>query len=304
MTDRTTPQTTPSIGRFAPSPTGPLHLGSLVAAVASYCASNEWLVRIEDVDEPRNMAGATESILATLDRMGFVWSKPEMRQRNRLPAYREALEFLKAKGLVYPCGCTRAEIADACLPAAGSGERPYSGTCRRGLPPGRQARTCRMRVEDTEVAFDDLIQGRVRQNLGRETGDFVLLRADGIFAYQLAVVVDDAAQGVNQVVRGADLLASTPRQIWLQRALGLPTPVYAHHPVALGSDGSKLSKQNLAQPVDEMAPEEAMRQALSFLGHRPPSGLDCAAQLAWARVNWDFGRVPPVPSLPLSHGDL
>lgn len=161
-----------------------------------------------------------------------------------------------------------------------------------------------MKVEEATVEFEDLIQGPIRQNLARETGDFVILRADGVFSYQFAVVVDDAAQSVNQVVRGADLLQSTPRQIWLQRALGLPTPLYAHHPVALGTGGEKLSKQNLARPVDEFDPGAAMRMALTFLCHEPPAGLASKAQLSWARANWDFGRVPRVPSLGVLDGIL
>jgi glutamyl-Q tRNA(Asp) synthetase len=285
------------VGRFAPSPTGPLHFGSLVAAVASYVACYRWLLRIEDIDTPRNAPGATDSILRTLERCEFVWSEPPLFQNARLEAYRDAFERLKADGLVYPCGCTRTEIADSAVVQTNSGERPYPGTCRDGIKPGRRARSWRMRVDAVEVAFDDLIQGRIVQHLAREVGDFVLLRADGIFAYQLAVVVDDAFQGVTHVMRGADLLTSTPRQIWLQRALGLAEPVYLHHPVATGPDGAKLSKQNLAEPVDVMEPHEAVCRALQFLNHPPPEGLACGEQLRWARANWDAGRVTKARTL-------
>jgi glutamyl-Q tRNA(Asp) synthetase len=285
------------VGRFAPSPTGPLHFGSLVAAVASYVSCERWLLRIEDLDTPRNARGATDSILRTLERCEFVWSEPPLYQSAHLEAYRDAFERLKSGGLVYPCGCTRAEIADSTVVQTNSGERPYPGTCRDGLKPGRRARSWRMRVDAVEVAFDDLIQGRVVQHLAREVGDFVLLRADGIFAYQLAVVVDDAFQGVTHVVRGADLLASTPRQIWLQRAMGLPEPVYAHHPVAVGEDGAKLSKQNLAEPVDTIEPALAVRRALRFLNHEPPGGLTCGGMLEWARAHWDASRVTKARTL-------
>lgn len=231
--------------------------------------------------------------------MGFVWSKPALAQSTRIDAYRAALDTLRSKRLVYPCACTRAEIADSNSSAAPPCERRYPGTCRNGLPPGKKARSWRMKATGPEVRFDDLIQGPTTSNLDRDIGDYVLLRADGIFAYQLAVVVDDAFQGITHVVRGADLLASTPRQIHLQRALGLPTPVYAHHPVATGSDGAKLSKQNLADPVDSMPPETALSLALAFLGHPPPRGIDCPGLLDWARHNWDFSRVPRALSLPM-----
>lgn len=287
-----------TVGRFAPSPTGPLHFGSLVAAVASYVSCDRWLLRIEDIDTPRNAAGATDSILRTLERCQFVWQNPPLYQSARLDAYRDALERLKRDGWVYPCGCTRAEIADSAVYQTNSGERPYPGTCRDGLRAGRSPRSWRMRVETVGLGFDDMIQGRCEQDLAREVGDFVLLRADGVFAYQLAVVVDDAFQEVTHVMRGADLLSSTPRQIWLQRALAMAEPVYAHHPVAAGEDGAKLSKQNLAEPVDLMPPDEAVRRALRFLNHEPPEGLGPEGQLAWAKAHWDIGRVPKVRTLP------
>lgn len=300
MSDNQSKGNPAAVGRFAPSPTGPLHFGSLIAAVASYVSCDEWLLRIEDIDTPRNAAGATDSILRTLERCEFVWQRPPMYQSQRLEAYRGALERLKRDGRVYPCGCTRAEIADSAVDQTNSGERPYPGLCRDGLKPGRSPRSWRMQVDAVDVGFDDLIQGRYTQNLEREVGDFVLLRADGIFAYQLAVVVDDAFQGVTHVMRGADLLASTPRQIWLQRALGLPEPVYAHHPAAIGEDGAKLSKQNLAEPVDLIQPELAVRRALRFLNHEPPEGLTCGGMLEWAKSRWDANRVTKARTLSVS----
>ena len=236
-------------GRFAPSPTGPLHLGSLVAATASYLDARahggEWLVRMEDLDTPRNQPGAADSILADLEVFGFRWDGPVVYQSQRIEAYRDALDRLKAAGLAFPCGCSRKEI---------DGDR-YPGTCANGLPPGKVARAWRVRGE----------------------GDFVLLRADGIFAYQLAVVVDDAAQAITDVVRGADLLDSTPRQIFLQGLLGYPTPHYVHVPVVLAADGQKLSKQTGAAALDRSRAGDLLWDALEFLGRRPPAELRRAA---------------------------
>ncbi len=266
-------------GRFAPSPTGPLHFGSLVAAVCSWLDARahggEWLVRIEDVDETRCRAHWGDEILRTLERFGLFWDGPVVWQTQRKEAYRHALERLRRAGLAYPCCCTRRESAGR-----------YSGRCRQGLPPGAGARAWRFRVESGVVAFEDRWQGRFEQDVEAEAGDFVLLRADGCFAYQLAVVVDDAEQGVTHVVRGADLLDSTPRQILLQRALGCPQPRYMHHPVAVGGDGRKLSKQNRAPALDPAWDEENFRAALAFLGMRPPSGLGARELAAWAVAEW------------------
>jgi glutamyl-Q tRNA(Asp) synthetase len=247
-------------GRFAPSPTGPLHLGSLAAAAASWLDARahrgQWLVRIEDVDEPRCRGQWQDSILRTLDRLGFAWDGAVMVQSARKDAYRAALESLQRNGMAYGCACSRRQAGDGA----------YPGTCREGLPAGRFPRAWRMRVDGGPVEFEDRWQGACRQDVLREVGDFVLLRADGYFAYQLAVVVDDGAQRITDVVRGADLLDSTPRQLLLQRALGLEPPRYMHHPVMLGSDGRKLSKQTRAAPVDEMRGEQAVAFALRFLG--------------------------------------
>lgn len=287
-------------GRFAPSPTGPLHFGSLVAALGSWLdarsCGGEWLLRIEDVDEPRCRPEAEAQQLAALEAFGLTWDGPVWRQSERKAAYRDALEQLKAAGQVFPCACTRRELADSSLMAIDGAQR-YPGTCRHGLPPGRAARAWRLIVLEAELGFVDAVQGPVSQQLARDVGDFVLLRADGYFAYQLAVVVDDSAQEITHVVRGADLLDSTPRQIWLQRCLGLPTPDYAHLPVAVNAAGEKLSKQTLATAVDPAEPVPALLRALRFLGQEPVPELRYATRdecLAWATTHWRMDTVPRV----------
>jgi glutamyl-Q tRNA(Asp) synthetase len=313
MTTSTPPSRT--CGRFAPSPTGPLHFGSLVAALGSYLEARtnggRWLVRMEDVDAPRCKPQHADAILATLENCGFEWDGAVMVQSTRTERYREVLEQLKASGAVYPCGCTRAELAALEVPAGIDGAPVYPGTCRAGLPSGKQARAWRLRLEGT-VGFDDGVQGPQSQRLERDVGDCVLLRADGLFAYQLAVVVDDADQGIDHVIRGADLIHSTPRQIRLQQLLGLPVPHYAHLPVALDAQGQKLSKQTLAAPVDAVHMPQALFAALRFLGQNPPEEVypqtvgDAASRraasaeiLAWARSHWRLDRVPPVLGLPV-----
>lgn len=265
-----------NIGRFAPSPSGPLHFGSLVAALASWldarAAGGRWLVRIEDLDQPRVQPGAADDILRTLERLGLYWDGEVIFQSRRAPVYEEALSRLRD---TYLCGCSRREIADSAVSLAADGAQVYPGTCRAGLAPGRAARSLRVRVAGS-VSFLDRVQGRLAQDLAREVGDFVLRRADGQFAYQLAVVVDDAAQEVSDVVRGADLLDSTPRQIYLQRLLGFPTPRYLHVPVALDAAGDKLSKHAGARPIGK----DDLQRALRFLG-QPPGGTLAAAVQAW-----------------------
>ncbi len=280
-------------GRFAPSPTGPLHFGSLVAALGSYldarARGGRWMVRLEDVDEPRTQPGATGSILATLEHCGLEWDGAVEVQSRRKAFYKDALDRLRAAGHAYPCGCTRKEIADSAL--APDGARIYPGTCRHGLASGRTERAWRVRTEGAMIEVEDRLQGRIAQSLGREVGDFVLFRADGYFAYQLAVVVDDAAQGITDIVRGADLLDSTARQIHLQRLLGLPTPTYLHLPVAVNPAGEKLSKQTEAQA----AGPAAIAAALAFLGHAPPAALRAAPAkelVAWGIAHWDSARLP------------
>lgn len=247
---------------------------------------------MEDLDPPRETPGAASHILYTLETYGFEWDEPVLYQSRRLDAYRAALKQLQQQGAAYPCACTRREIADSAV--NGIEGLVYPGTCRNGLH-GRVARSWRLRVTPDEIAFDDAVQGRQVQCLQRDIGDFVLKRADGPFAYQLAVVVDDHAQGISQVVRGADLLDSTPRQIHLQRSLGLPTPAYAHLPLATNAAGEKLSKQTLADPLNPAQRVPLLWQALEFLGQDPPAELkhDTLALLwQWALEHWDLHAVP------------
>ena len=270
------------IGRFAPSPTGPLHAGSLVAAVASYLDARahkgQWLVRIEDIDEGRSVPGADTAILALLDSLGMHSDREVVWQSRRKHLYAAAAARLGAHA--YPCGCNRREILDSRLGIAPDGAAIYPGTCRHGLAPGRSMRSLRLRVPDAgedAVTFIDRFAGPMTQHLAHESGDFVLKRADGYWAYQLAVVVDDAEQGVTDIVRGADLIDSTARQIYLQRLLGVPTPRYLHVPVVRNADGEKLSKQTGALavlPGDEAAALRALTDAARFLGlpaERPAS---------------------------------
>jgi glutamyl-Q tRNA(Asp) synthetase len=266
-------------GRFAPSPSGPLHAGSLVAAVASYLDARvhhgRWLLRIEDVDEGRSAAGAADAILALLPKLGMDWDGEGLWQSRRTARYAAAAARLTATGHTYPCGCNRREIADSRLGVGPDGAALYPGTCRHGLAPGRAMRSLRLRVPDGEggadiVSFVDRLAGAQTQALASASGDFVLKRADGFYAYQLAVVVDDAEQGVTDVVRGADLLDSTPRQIYLQRALGVATPRYLHVPVLRDAAGNKLSKMNGAPAV---APANALEALLAVRAATRALGL-------------------------------
>ncbi|VXC74567.1 tRNA glutamyl-Q(34) synthetase GluQRS [Massilia sp. 9I] len=287
----------PYIGRFAPSPTGPLHAGSLVAALASYLDARwhhgAWLVRIEDIDEGRSVPGAAEGILALLDTLGMHADGEIVWQSRRKHLYQAAAERIVEH--TYPCGCNRREIADSRLGFAPDGAAIYPGTCRYGLQEGRNMRSLRLRVPEPGydvIGFIDRFAGEVVQRLSGESGDFVLKRADGFWAYQLAVVVDDAEQGVTDIVRGADLLDSTPRQIFLQRVLGAPTPRYLHVPVVRNENGEKLSKQTGAlavAPGDEAGAIDALLQAARFLGLalERPASLDAfwrAAIPAWGQL--------------------
>lgn len=290
------------IGRFAPSPTGPLHFGSLVAALASWldarAAGGRWLVRMEDLDWPRCDAATAGVILHQLDAYGLHWDGEVMVQSQRDDAYATALDALKEKGVAFPCACTRSQLAGA--PHNAEGEAIYPGTCRNGLPDGTIGRAWRVRVPDVSTHFNDRIHGDLQQNLARALGDFVVKRADGLFAYQLAVVVDDAAQGITHVVRGADLLWNTPRQIHLQTLLSLPTPAYAHVPLITNVAGQKLSKQTLAPALPESGRGAIMTRALAVLGHPPPADLENAASaelLAWASAHWQIGNVPTRPTV-------
>lgn len=279
-------------GRFAPSPTGLLHAGSLVAALASWLDARAhggaWLVRIEDVDAPRCVAGAGEAILAQLAACGLHPDEPVWWQHARGEAYAAALQRLRAAGQAYDCGCTRADV-DAALAAAGRphqrfGERVYPGTCRAGLR-GRTPRAVRLRV-DGRIDWVDRRLGPQSQDLAAEVGDFVLQRADGLWAYQLAVVVDDAAQGITDVVRGEDLADNTARQIALQRALGVPTPRHLHTPLVRAADGHKLSKQNGAAPLDLRDPLAALAAAAAVLGLRVEAAGSLPDWLAAAVAAW------------------
>lgn len=292
-------------GRFAPSPTGPLHFGSLVAAVGSYLDAKHhhgiWLVRMEDLDTPRCVPGAADDILRMLEAFCLYSDEPVIYQSQRTAAYEEALHKLQAIGAVYPCCCTRKEISDSALHGI---EGPvYPGTCRNGIPQGREAKAWRTRTDHhpssfslppSPIEFDDALQGPITQHLETEIGDFVVKRADGLFAYQLAVTVDDAYQNITHVVRGADLLASTPRQIYLQQFLGVNTPSYMHLPVAVNKAGEKLSKQTLATPVEKNNAAVTLLRILIFLHQQPPAELQhgsTAEILAWAIVHW---QAPPL----------
>ncbi|EXI79031.1 MAG: Glutamyl-Q tRNA(Asp) synthetase [Candidatus Accumulibacter appositus] len=297
--DSARPSPPPYRGRFAPSPSGPLHFGSLVAAVGSYLDARahggQWLLRIEDVDQPRTVAGAADEILRTLEGFGFAWDGEVLVQSRRLDLYHAALVRLQLADEVYPCACSRAEIAAHSPRRSIDGGLVYPGTCREGLAGGRAARAWRLRVPDQVIAFDDRIQGDVQQNLEAAVGDFILLRADGQYAYQLAVVVDDAAQGITAVVRGVDLLDSTPRQIWLQQGLALSTPTYAHLPVVTNDAGEKLSKQTHAAAVDLSAGSAVLAAALRFLGHAVPQEISAGPLRdfwPWAIAAWSIARVP------------
>lgn len=284
-------------GRFAPSPTGPLHFGSLVAALASYLDARSrgglWYVRIEDLDPPREAPGAADDILRTLEACALGWDGDIAYQSLRRERYADAMRELQRAELIYPCGCTRREVADSALHGI---EGPvYPGTCRAGLEPGRKARAWRVRTNMEPIAFVDELQGPQQQRLAADVGDFVLQRADGYTAYQLAVVVDDAESRITRVVRGADLLHSTARQIYLQRLLGLDTPAYLHVPVAVNAAGEKLSKQTFAQPIEVATVGPALLAALDFLGQRPPAALNGARPpeiVQWARLNWAEEAIP------------
>ena len=281
-------------GRFAPSPTGALHFGSLVAAVASWldarAAGGAWLVRIEDVDAPRTVPGAADDILRALEACGLAWDGEITRQSQRTSRYEAALARLRALGATYRCACSRKEIADSGV--VGIEGIVYPGTCRAlalgGDVPGAE----RVRTDARPIAFTDRAQGEISQRLATDIGDFILKRRDGLFAYQLAVVVDDAEQGITDVVRGADLLLSTPRQIHLQRLLGYPTPRYLHVPVATHQGGQKLSKQTLARPVDPRDAGRAIADALAFLGQGRHATDRPAELLAAALSAWDPERIP------------
>jgi glutamyl-Q tRNA(Asp) synthetase len=300
MISRLAPKT---VGRFAPSPTGPLHLGSLVAALGSWLFARSeggsWLVRMEDLDASREVPGSADDILRTLSRLRLEPDGPVVKQSQRRPLYGEALERLRTLSLVYPCGCSRKDLERvASAPARDDGaDTIYPGTCRAGLAPGKSERSIRFRAPSGRVRFEDEVVGACEQDVAAEVGDFVLRRADGYFAYQLAVVVDDAAQGVTQVVRGADLLGSTARQIALGRALALPRLRYAHLPLLVDDAGAKLGKRHGAIPLDgmhEARAREALARALAVLGQEPIEGTP-REMLDAALVRFEPARIPREP---------
>ena len=287
-------------GRFAPSPTGPLHFGSLVAAMGSYLEAKscrgEWLVRIENIDSPREVTGAAKEILDTLEALGMEWDGEVVYQDQRHEAYQAALTMLEQRSMVYPCTCSRKEIADSGIIHREAGA--YPGTCRAGLSDYRNSASLRVRTHDDPIEFKDTLLGPVRQQLTSTTGDFVLRRADGIYTYQLAVVVDDAAQGITHVVRGSDLLDSTPRQIYLQHLLGYSTPTYMHLPLVTNTQGKKLSKQTRAAAIDLSNPVAQLVSALEFLGQNPPAEMvesSLASLWQWSLANWSLQRIPLSP---------
>jgi len=277
------------VGRFAPSPTGPLHLGSLVSAIGSWLearrAGGRWLLRFDDLDSARNVPGAEASIRTELARLGLEWDGAMHRQSDDPQPYADAIVALLDARLAFPCSCSRAALVRGV----------YPGICRDGMPPGTRRRSVRLRVDDRPTVVNDAIQGPFAQRLASQVGDFVIDRADGVWAYHLATVVDDARAGVTDVIRGADLLESTPRQIALQRALALPTPRYAHLPVVVDANGRKLSKQTGAADTRTSDPGALWYMALTLLGHAPPAPLRDApaARLRdWALLEWSLARVP------------
>ncbi|HET7307368.1 MAG TPA: tRNA glutamyl-Q(34) synthetase GluQRS [Gammaproteobacteria bacterium] len=282
-------------GRFAPSPTGPLHFGSLVTALGGFLQARsrngEWRLRIDDIDPDRDSPAALSLIPRQLEAFGLHWDSAIVYQSRRAPRHHKALQSLLDSGRAFYCGCSRRDI----------GGDIYPGTCRNGLPAGKAARSVRVRVDDARPAFDDPLQGRIAGDLAAEVGDFVIRRADGLIAYQLAAAVDDADGGFTEVVRGADLLSSTLRQIWLHRCLGLPSPAYLHLPVAVDANGDKLSKQTRAPSLNSTQPGPQLVAALAFLDQEPPPALadDPPADiLEWAVAHWQPQRLRGVAARP------
>lgn len=290
--------TSPYIGRFAPSPTGDLHFGSLVAALGSYLQARanrgQWLIRIENIDPPREVSGAAQRQLDTLTAHGLIPDRPVHWQFDSRPDHLKALDQLLDSGQAFHCACTRSDLTSDGI---------YPGTCRNGLPPGKRGRSIRLVTGTETISFDDRVQGRCQQTPARQSGDFVIRRADGLVAYQLAVVVDDVLAGVTEVVRGVDLMDSTGRQIMVYQALGLSVPDYFHLPLIVDSEGRKLSKSEGDDPIHQQPPIANLRQALAMLGHRPPDSHDTVNELlAWAIEHWNPASIPRGP-IRLGHQD-
>lgn len=281
----------PYVGRFAPTPSGYLHFGSLVAAVASYldarAVGGKWLVRMEDLDPPREMPGAQAAILETLERYGFEWDGAVERQSERHAAYAAQVEQWLRSGLAYACTCSRKQLEGS--------NGIYPGTCRDAQHDWHGDVAIRIRVPELDYRFTDRLQGEFRQHLGREVGDFIIRRRDGLFAYQLAVVLDDAWQGVTDIVRGADLLDNTPRQLYLQELLGIAAPRYLHVPLIVQPDGNKLGKSYRSPPLDAAQAAPLLVRALKALGQKPPADLQQSSPrevLAWGIGHWDANAIP------------
>lgn len=295
-------ESSPYIGRFAPSPTGPLHFGSLIAALASYLEARRhhgrWLVRMEDVDELRNVAGAADDILFTLEAYGFEWDGNILYQTRRKDAYQAAMEQLMEQDLVYRCTCSRRDLQDVAEP--GIHGLIYPGICSRLHHPEHVEHAIRLRTQDQLIEFTDAVMGMYGHNPKQDVGDFIIRRRDGLFAYQLAVVVDDEYQGITHVVRGYDLLDSTPRQIYLQHCLHLSTPQYAHLPLAINARGDKLSKQTQAPAIETRNATTMLVKAFRFLGQETENGLEHASLdtfWQWATSHWNMDSIPPQQSI-------
>lgn len=279
-------------GRFAPSPTGPLHFGSLLAALASYCdakaAGGKWLLRIDDIDPLREQAGASSAILKTLEQHGLYWDEQVLYQSTRTEAYRHAIAALQQQGLLFYCTCSRQQLAQF-------GNR-YPGTCRHRLQPPAEAFAIRVKVPDHAICLDDQLQGRYCQNLAEQGGDFILVRKEGFFSYHLACIVDEDYLGITHIVRGVDLLESTPKQIFLAERMQLKIPIYAHIPVVLSPDGVKLSKQTGARALDPAMARQSLVLALRCLGQPLVEGIELGSVeeiLSHAVKHWSLHRVPP-----------
>jgi len=284
-------------GRFAPSPTGPVHFGTLIAAVGSYLQAKKnkgkWLMRMEDVDITRKVEGADIDILNTLESFGFEWDGEVIYQSRQTGYYEEALEILVSQSLVFPCLCTRRQLAD-------SKDDIYPGTCRKRRLPEIEEHALRILAKDIDIEFNDAVMGRQSQNIKKHCGDFVIRRRDNLFAYQLAVVVDDVLQNITEIVRGADLLDSTPRQIYLQQLLDYPTPAYCHLPLAVDTSGNKISKSEGAAEVKLENKEKLLVKTLRFLGQRPPDELDksnISDIWSWATTHWKIDQIPHAKNL-------
>jgi glutamyl-Q tRNA(Asp) synthetase len=291
------------IGRFAPSPTGPMHFGSLVTAVASFLEAKlntgKWLLRMEDLDKPREIPGAADDILRTLDTYGFSWDGEVIYQSKRIEAYKEVLVEMQQKKFVYPCTCSRKVIAESAFDLGFEGTI-YPKTCLYNAPNTDTHAAFRVKTSNEEIGFVDKVQDYFSQNIATEIGDFVIKRADGFFAYQLAVIVDDDYQGVTHIVRGSDLLDCTPRQIYLQQLLKYPTPVYTHVPIAVNTNGEKLSKQTLAKPISSQLEGQQLFSALCFLGQNPPLEMQNATLgelWRWGFANWSLAKIPRMRSI-------